>query len=195
MILKEMSAEIKIHIFSIAMLGSFEHLQHLKIRLAARVQEMSISKEGGQMMQLCESSEEDKPDIPSTTAHLFLPEKAIKELSMHDVIRDCCRYQLHAGGATCIFHVFPNLEELGLDGKDIRMIWHGDFPQHLFGGLKVLQLGFDASPAGFPLGLLERFHNLEKLRLDRCSYKEILSNDGHLDQHVGKLAQIKYLRL
>ena len=74
------------------------------------------------------------------------------------------------------------------------MIWHGDFPRHLFGGLKVLQLGFDASAAGFPLGLLERFHHLEELRLKQCLYEEILSNDGHSDQHVGKLAPIKYLR-
>ncbi|KAH9733874.1 Disease resistance protein [Citrus sinensis] len=207
------------YIFSASMLGSFEHLQHLEIRHCKGLQEI-ISKEGAddhvppnfvflqvttlillglpelkclypgmhtsewpalklldvsacdqvtvfdsELFSFFKSSEEDKPDIPARQP-LFLLEK-----------------------------VFPNLEELGLDGKDIRMICNGDFPQHLFGGLKVLQLGFDASPAGFPLGLLERFHNLEKLRLDRCSYKEILSNDGHLDQHVGKLAQIKYLRL
>ncbi|KAL9429737.1 hypothetical protein AB3S75_031538 [Citrus x aurantiifolia] len=207
------------YIFSASMLGSFEHLQHLEIRYCKGLQEI-ISKEGAddqvppnfvfpqvttlrlvglpelkclypgmhtsewpalklldvsacdqvtvfdsELFSFCESSEEDKPDIPARQP-LFLPEK-----------------------------VFPNLEELGLDGKDIRMIWHGDFPQHLFGGLKVLQLKFDASPAGFPLGLLERFHNLEKLRLHHCSYEEILSNDGHLDQHVGKLAQIKYFWL
>ncbi|XP_024037302.1 disease resistance protein RPS2 isoform X2 [Citrus clementina] len=118
-----------------------------------------------ELFSFCKSSEEDKPDIPARQP-LFLLEK-----------------------------IFPNLEELGLDGKGIRMIWHGDFPRHLFGGLKVLQLGFDASAAGFPLGLLERFHHLEELRLKQCLYEEILSNDGHLDQHVGKLAPIKYLRL
>lgn len=71
------------------------------------------------------------------------------------------------------------------------MIWQGDFPQHIFGGLKVLQLENDISAAV----LLERFHNLKKLRLGGCAYKEILSNDGHSDQHVGKFAQIKDLQL
>ncbi|KAH9670286.1 Disease resistance protein [Citrus sinensis] len=207
------------YIFSASMLGSFEHLQHLEICHCKGLQEI-ISKEGAddqvlpnfvfpqvtslrlsglpelkclypgmhtsewpalkllkvsdcdqvtvfdsELFSFCKSSEEDKPDIPARQP-LFLLEK-----------------------------IFPNLEELGLDGKGIRMIWHGDFPRHLFGGLKVLQLGFDASAAGFPLGLLERFHHLEELRLKQCLYEEILSNDGHLDQHVGKLAPIKYLRL
>ncbi|KAH9670284.1 Disease resistance protein [Citrus sinensis] len=208
------------YVFSASMLRSFEHLQHLEIACCERLQEI-ISKGGtddqvtpnfvfpglttlrliglpklkslypgmhtsewpalkvlnvlacdqvtvfaSELFHFCKISEENKLDTPARQSLFFLEK------------------------------VFPNLEELGLNGKDIRMIWHGNFPQHLFGSLKVLRLADDhVSAAGFPLGLLERFNNLEKLRLDGCSCKEILSNDGHLDKHGGKLAQIKSLRL
>lgn len=48
----------------------------------------------------------------------------------------------------------------------------GDFPQHLFRNLKVFEVAWDDS-ACFPLGLVERLHNLEILSLHVCLYEEI----------------------
>lgn len=82
--------------------------------------------------------------------------------------------------------ILPNLE-----------ILQGDFPQHIFGSLKLLQIVDDDS-ACLPLGLLERFHNLEYLLLGYSSYIEIFSNEaGYLEKEVGKfaVAPIKHLQL
>lgn len=75
----------------------------------------------------------------------------------------------------------------------------GDFPQHLFRNLKVFEVAWDDS-ACFPLGLVERLHNLEILSLHVCLYEEIFSNEGYLEQHVGikslhmiRLNHLKYL--
>ncbi|KAJ4721046.1 Disease resistance protein [Melia azedarach] len=89
--------------------------------------------------------------------------------------------------------VFLNLEELKLSGKDIAMIWQREFPRHLLSKLKFLEVENDES-ASFPLILLERFDNLEKLGLLWSSYKEIFSS-GQVKKHVGKLAKIKSLKL
>ena len=74
------------------------------------------------------------------------------------------------------------------------MILQGDFPQHLFGSLKVQQVG-DDDLACFQLGLLERFNNLELLFLSDCSYEVVFSNEGYLEKHGRKLALIKMLDL
>ncbi|KAH9696839.1 Disease resistance protein [Citrus sinensis] len=76
--------------------------------------------------------------------------------------------------------IFPNLEELGLNIKDIMMLLQGDFPRdHLFGSLKDLEVRDDDS-ASVPIGLLEKFHGLENLNLSFCSYKELFSNGGQV---------------
>ncbi|GAY66751.1 hypothetical protein CUMW_251290 [Citrus unshiu] len=90
--------------------------------------------------------------------------------------------------------ILPNLEGLALSGKDITMILQDDFPQHLFGSLKRLRVG-DDDLACFPLGLLEKFHNLEFLFLSDCSYEVVFSNEGYLETHARKLALIKRLDL
>ena len=93
--------------------------------------------------------------------------------------------------------VFPNLENVALSGKDIQMIFRGNFPRHIFGRLRRLEVVHDDAAAGFPIGLLETLHNLETLHLSCTSYKEIFSNEGCLENHVGvsKLARIKSLQL
>lgn len=95
--------------------------------------------------------------------------------------------------------IFPNLKEVSLSGKEIKIILQGDFPQHLFGNLNVFEVARD-DLASFPLGLLERLHNLEILSLHVCLYEEIFSNEGYLEQHVGikslhliRLNHLKYL--
>ncbi|XP_052296364.1 probable disease resistance protein At4g14610 [Citrus sinensis] len=91
--------------------------------------------------------------------------------------------------------VLPNLEELSLSGKDMKMILQADFPQHIFGSLKRLKIVDDDS-ASFPIWkVLERFRNLELLFLDHCLYEDVFSKEGCLEKHVGKLAMIKCIRL
>ncbi|KAJ4706763.1 Disease resistance protein [Melia azedarach] len=89
--------------------------------------------------------------------------------------------------------VFLNLEELKLSGKEIKMIWQCEFPENLLSKIKFLEVKNDESTS-FPLVLLERFDNLEKLGLAWSSYKEIFSS-GQVEKHVVKLAKIKSLRL
>ncbi|KAL5768390.1 hypothetical protein ACOSP7_014942 [Xanthoceras sorbifolium] len=88
---------------------------------------------------------------------------------------------------------FPNLEELKLKGEGVKLISQGQFSEQLFGKLKFLEVSNDES-AVFPLCILQRFHNLEKLVLIDGSYEEIFSY-GEVDKHAGILAQIKSLHL
>ncbi|KAH9686674.1 Disease resistance protein [Citrus sinensis] len=68
--------------------------------------------------------------------------------------------------------ILPNLKDLSLNGKDVKMILQADFPQHLFGSLKQLEIAEDNS-ACFPIwNVLERFHNLEILSLFQFSFHE-----------------------
>ena len=90
--------------------------------------------------------------------------------------------------------ILPNLTELSLSGKDVKMILQADFPQHLFGSLKLLQTVDDDSTC-FPLDLLERFHNLETLIRRRCSCEKVFSNGGYLKKHARKFTMIKHLHL
>ncbi|KAH9752632.1 hypothetical protein KPL71_014771 [Citrus sinensis] len=91
--------------------------------------------------------------------------------------------------------ILPNLESLALSGKDVKMILDADFPQHLFGSLKKLDITYDDS-ACFPIrNVLERFHNLELLLLYHCSYEELFSTEGCLEKRLRKLAMIKCIEL
>ncbi|GAY66749.1 hypothetical protein CUMW_251280 [Citrus unshiu] len=92
--------------------------------------------------------------------------------------------------------IVPNLKELSLSGKDVKLILQADFPQHLFGSLKQLEILGDDS-ACFPIwNVLERFHNLEILALVYFSFnEEEFSKEGCLEKHVGKLAMINELKL
>ncbi|KAH9784367.1 Disease resistance protein [Citrus sinensis] len=91
--------------------------------------------------------------------------------------------------------VLPSLEELRLSkNRDIAKIWQGPFPDYLSNKLKVLAIENDESEV-LPPDLLERFHNLVNLELAYGSYKELFSNEGQVETHVGKLAQIRYLTL
>lgn len=74
------------------------------------------------------------------------------------------------------------------------MIWQDHFPEHLFRKLKVLNVTYDDESAVFPLGLLQRVHNLGKLLLSYSSYKEICSSE-EVEKHAGRLAHIKALKL
>ncbi|KAL5756993.1 hypothetical protein ACOSQ2_021739 [Xanthoceras sorbifolium] len=90
--------------------------------------------------------------------------------------------------------VFSNLEQLSFSRDEIRMIWQNQFPQkYLFPKLKLLEVSEDESTV-FPHAILQRFHNVEKLELNCCSYEEIFSCEDD-EKHAGMLAQIKCLSL
>lgn len=89
--------------------------------------------------------------------------------------------------------VIPNLEELKISGKDIKLICQRQFPQHLFHKIKSLEVVNDKS-AILPVGLLQRFPGLEKLELRWSSYKEIFSF-GDVEKHFGMCTQMKNLKL
>ncbi|GLT80964.1 hypothetical protein SLA2020_523730 [Shorea laevis] len=99
--------------------------------------------------------------------------------------------------------IIPQLEELSLTEDDILMIC-GEikFKENLFFNIKVLQIQdhLDKS-AVLPICFLNRFSNLEKLRLRNCYFTELFPSKG---EHVGNqekqaetkvLSRIKTLRL
>lgn len=78
------------------------------------------------------------------------------------------------------------------------MISHGQYPPHLFHKLKVLELlCFHDESAAFPLGFLQRLHNLETLVVNCSSFKEIFAYEGFVgeDKHAARLACTKNLKL
>lgn len=85
--------------------------------------------------------------------------------------------------------VLPNLEELALGKTDFGVLRQ----QGQLCKLKVLHVIFDESDV-FPVGLLQNVHNLEKVVLTECSYKEIFSYT-EVEVHAERLAQIKSLKL
>ncbi|KAK3219079.1 hypothetical protein Dsin_013049 [Dipteronia sinensis] len=83
--------------------------------------------------------------------------------------------------------VLPNLEELRLDGRKIKMVWQRPFPEILFPKLKFLEIQNDESTVLSP-NSLPRSHNLERLSLENSSYKWIFSCE-----EVEEYPQIKSL--
>ncbi|XP_065856411.1 uncharacterized protein [Euphorbia lathyris] len=70
--------------------------------------------------------------------------------------------------------IIPNLEELALNSKEVRMIREGQLPVDLFHSLKVVEFNFlNEEPAFFPYDLLHIFHNLEKLSVAYSEIKEL----------------------
>ncbi|KAL5845722.1 hypothetical protein ACOSQ3_009246 [Xanthoceras sorbifolium] len=69
---------------------------------------------------------------------------------------------------------FPCLEELTLIRKQAMVMWQGHVSECLFQKLKILEVVYDES-AVLPLGIIQKFQNLDKLSLSNGSYKEIFS--------------------
>ncbi|XP_044481816.1 disease resistance protein At4g27190-like [Mangifera indica] len=84
------------------------------------------------------------------------------------------------------------LEKLTLSGKYIISIWQGDFEEN-FGKVKSLKLINDEH-AYIPIHILMKFITLERLKLKVSSYEEIFSYEEG-EEHVGALAQLKFLKL
>ena len=79
------------------------------------------------------------------------------------------------------------MEELGLDGRKIKVVWQRPFPEILFPKLKFLEIQNDESMVLSP-NSLPRSHNLERLSLENSSYEWIFSCE-----EVEEYPQIKSL--
>ncbi|KAL5783703.1 hypothetical protein ACOSP7_008732 [Xanthoceras sorbifolium] len=85
---------------------------------------------------------------------------------------------------------FPCLEELTLARKQVTMMWQGHISKCLFHKLKILQVMDDESPV-LPLGIIQKFQNLDELSLFRDSYKEILTKHRSTDNNTYKTEKIR----
>ncbi|XP_044477769.1 uncharacterized protein LOC123205035 isoform X3 [Mangifera indica] len=83
--------------------------------------------------------------------------------------------------------------KLTLSGKDITLLWQDQLPEHQFPKVEILEIIKDES-SNIPIGILQKFNNLEKLVLRSSSYKEIFSCEKD-EKDVSMLTQIKELRL
>ncbi|GKV43348.1 hypothetical protein SLEP1_g50651 [Rubroshorea leprosula] len=77
--------------------------------------------------------------------------------------------------------IIPQLERLSLSKGDINTIRKSRFKQDFFFNVKVLRisLGIGGESAIFPISILRRFYNLEKLVLTYCSLEELFPAHGH----------------
>ncbi|XP_034926484.1 probable disease resistance protein At4g27220 [Populus alba] len=91
--------------------------------------------------------------------------------------------------------IFPNLEDLGLESKDASALLK--CPQYFFHKLKVLNLYcFGDAHATFLFDLLPRFPNMERLNVERGTFKELLpSRLVGMEEHATVLSPIRHLFL
>ncbi|KAJ6694529.1 hypothetical protein OIU85_005233 [Salix viminalis] len=91
--------------------------------------------------------------------------------------------------------VIPNLEELYLNVKDAVKVCQGQFSADLFHKVRVLGLQcFDEFSDEFPFGILNRFHNMEKLVVTLGYFKELFPCQL-VDEEEHTLARIRRLEL
>ncbi|KAG5232405.1 disease resistance protein [Salix suchowensis] len=91
--------------------------------------------------------------------------------------------------------VIPNLEELSLHVKDAVKVCQGQFSADLFHKVRLLALQcFDGASAEFPVGILNRFHNMERLFVTTGYLKELFPCQL-VDEEEHTLARIRCLEL
>ncbi|GAY66205.1 hypothetical protein CUMW_246900 [Citrus unshiu] len=204
------------YIFVASMIGSLKQLQHLDIRFCEDLQEIISENRADQVIpyfvfpQLTTLILQDLPKLRCLYPGMHTSEWPALEILL---VCGCDKLKIIAADLSQnnendqlgipaqqpllpLEKIVPNLKELSLSGKDVKMILQADFPQHLFGSLRKLEITDDNS-ACFPIwNVLERFHNLEKLILSFFAFnEEVFSEEGSLEKHVGKLAMIKTLEL
>ncbi|KAH9686736.1 Disease resistance protein [Citrus sinensis] len=203
-------------IFLASMIGSLKQLQRLEIRSCEDLQEIISENRADQVIpyfvfpQLTTLILHDLPKLRCLYPGMHTSKWPALEILL---VYRCDRLKIFAADLSQnngndqlgipaqqpllpLEKILPNLTELSLCGKDVKMILQADFPQHLFGSLRDLGIAADDS-ACFPIwNVLERFHNLEMLVLCYFSFhEEVFSMEGCLEKHVGKLAMIKELEL
>ncbi|KAK9214753.1 hypothetical protein WN944_006752 [Citrus x changshan-huyou] len=204
------------YIFSASMIGSLKQIQHLDIRHCEDLQEIISENRADEEIpnfafsQLTTLRLEDLPKLRYLYPGMHTSEWPALEILL---VYRCDKLNILAADLSQnnendqlgipaqqpllpLEKILPNLTQLSLSGKDVKMILQADFAQHLFGGLKQLGIIGDDS-ACFPIwNIIERFHNLEILSLFCFSFpEEVFSMEGCLEKHVGKLAVIKCLHL
>ncbi|KAH9752618.1 Disease resistance protein [Citrus sinensis] len=204
------------YIFSASMIGSLKQLQHLDIRHCEDLREIISENRADQVIpyfvfpQLTTLRLQRLPKLRCLYPGMHTSEWPALEILL---VYRCDKLKIFAADLSPnnendqlgipaqqpllpLEKILPNLTELSLSGKDMKIILQADFPQHLFGSLRKLDIAADDS-ACFPIwNVLERFHNLEILTLSFFSFDEdVFSMEGCLEKHVGKLAMIKELKL
>ncbi|KAH9686643.1 putative disease resistance protein [Citrus sinensis] len=204
------------YIFSASMIGSLKQLQHLEVCLCEDLQEIISENRADQVIphfvfpQLTTLRLQHLPKLRCLYPGMHTLEWPALEMLL---VHRCDKLKIFAADLSQnnendqlgipaqqpllpLEKIVPNLKELSISGKDVKMILQADFPQHLFGSLRELEIVGDDS-ACFPIwNVLERFHNLEILSLLFFpSHEELFSMEGCLEKHVGKLAMIKELQL
>jgi len=93
------------------------------------------------------------------------------------------------------FQIIPNLEQLLLESKDASALLK--CPRYFFHKLKVLELFcFGDAHATFLFDLLPRFPNMERLNVERGTFKELLpSRLVVMEEHARVLSPIRHLEL
>ncbi|KAJ4713100.1 Disease resistance protein [Melia azedarach] len=91
--------------------------------------------------------------------------------------------------------VFPNLEELIVQGKGIATI--GQFPENFLGKLKFLLFMFDESAVFSSLDFLQRFHNIKVLKIGGGiqfqSSEEVENGISAWITHLNQCSDVKHL--
>ncbi|KAK9218249.1 hypothetical protein WN943_006886 [Citrus x changshan-huyou] len=204
------------YIFSASMIGSLKQLQHLEVCLCEDLQEIISENRADQVIphfvfpQLTTLRLQHLPKLRCLYPGMHTLEWPALEMLL---VHRCDKLKIFAADLSQnnendqlgipaqqpllpLEKIVPNLKELSLSGKDVKMILQADFPQHLFGSLKQLEIVGDDSACCPIWNVLERFHNLEILTLcNFSSHEEVFSMEGCLEKHVGKLAMIKELQL
>ncbi|XP_044482461.1 uncharacterized protein LOC123208896 isoform X2 [Mangifera indica] len=88
--------------------------------------------------------------------------------------------------------VDSNIKTMELNGRDIMMIWEGDFQENFF-IVETLELIMDEYTY-IPIQILQKFVSLEKLILKVSSYEELFSF-GESEEDIGVITNLKKLEL
>ncbi|TXG69582.1 hypothetical protein EZV62_004517 [Acer yangbiense] len=173
------------YVFSSSTLGSFVQLQSLEIDNCSvleeiiRIDDLKNNVELPSLKNLqiekCPAMKSfifsDKVTFPSLE-EIKISDMNNLEMIWHNQLEDSQNVQNCQ--KLCKVSVLPNLEELGLDGRKIKMVWQRPFPEILFPKLKFLEIQNDESTVLSP-NCLPRSHNLERLSLENSSYEWIFS--------------------
>ncbi|KAL5823738.1 hypothetical protein ACOSQ4_021638 [Xanthoceras sorbifolium] len=174
-------SEVKAFIFNDKV--SFPNLEEIQISNMKNLEMIWHNQftEDSMNAQNCEKLCKVEVDNCQNLKNLFPPSIAMNLFQLKDLYVKRCGIEEVLSG-----------ERLSLSERELKMILQ-KFPEHQFSKLKDLVV-FDDESTVLSFGMLQRFHNLEELKLTDSSYKEILSCE-EVEEHAGMVAQLKSLDL
>ncbi|KAH1084277.1 hypothetical protein J1N35_024038 [Gossypium stocksii] len=87
--------------------------------------------------------------------------------------------------------IIPQLEHIFLTADDIAMITNGQFAIDLFSHIKALQITeYLNDSAVFPFHFIQRFSNLQKLKMVGCNFKEFSPYEGDVGHYTLKFPSL-----